>query len=128
MAGVQIEYADPGRTVQQEAVWFEETILDETARALGQQRRDESYALKLIVFVVQDGDDAQAVETRAWALVAVVENLLRPPTGPGGAVSANLSGAVNLWAVFESCEMVPFTVEGQRGVEAVCTIRCKSRK
>ncbi len=130
---VQIEYADPGPAIRQEAMWFEGTILDEVAAAHGRQRRTETYTLELIVFVVQDGgggDRAKECEERAWGLVAVVENLLRPPAGPAGDVSANLSGAVNLWAEFVGCEMVPGTAPkgGQRVAIATCQIRCRSRK
>ena len=107
MNGVQLEYAHPGAAIQQEAVYFEQTRLTETAGALGQQRRDEEYELDLVVSVAYDGDDPQACEERAWALVAIVENVLRPPTGPGGSVSANLAGAVNLWAEFAGVEMTP---------------------
>jgi hypothetical protein len=128
MAGVQIEYSHPGASIQQESVFFGRTFLDEVAGALGQQRRNESYALELVVSVAQDGDNAQVCEERCWALVAVVENALRPPTGATGAVSANLAGAVNLWAVLESVEMTPTIEGGQRIAEAVCMIRCQHRK
>ncbi len=130
---VQIEYADPGPAIKQEAMWFERTLLEEKAAAIGRQRRTETYILELVVFVVQDGgggDRAKECEERAWALVAVVENLLRPPTGPAGDASANLAGAVNLWAEFAGCDMVPGTAPkgGQRAAIAECRIRCHSRK
>lgn len=127
---VQATYGDPGPSLTQESMWFERTLLNEEAAALGQQRRNESYVLELVVFVAQDGDDAQVCEERCWALVAAVENMLRPPLGPGGSVSANLGGAVNLWAEFEGCEMEPGIAlkGGQRVALATCRIRCQSRK
>lgn len=128
MAGVQVEYAHPGVSIQQESVFFRQTFLEETAGALGQQRRNERYTLELIVAVALDGDDAQACEERMWALVAVVENSLRPPTGPGGANSANLGGAVNLRAVFAGAVATPYIEGGQRVSEAICRVDCEHRK
>jgi hypothetical protein len=128
LTGVQCEWAHPGTGLQQEAIFFRGVIVDEVAGALGQQRRNESYILETVVSVAQDGDEAQACETRMWALVAAVENVLRPPLGPGGAVSANLGGAVNLWAVVERIEQTPYVEQGQRVSEAVMGIRCQSRK
>lgn len=128
LTGVQIAYSHPGISIQQECIYFGRTVVDEVARALGQQKRRESYIVEVVVDVVLDGDDAQACEERMWSLVGGIEDLLRPPLGPGGSVSANLGGAVNLWAVIEHIEQTPYIEPGQRLSEAVVSVRCQSYK
>lgn len=126
--GVQVSYTHPGVSVEQESIFFLRTILDEVARSLGQQKRRESYIIEVVVTVARDGDDAQAAEERMWALVTEVENVLRPPLGPGGAVSATLGGALNLWAEVEHVEQTPFIEAGQRVSEAIVNVRCRASK
>lgn len=119
---VQVEYAEPGSGLRQEAIWFDRTVLREEAAAFGYQRRNEDYTLELVVFVAQDGDEAQLCEERAWELVAIVENTLRGNPTAGG--------AVNLSVQFIGAEMQPgFAPKGaQRVAIATCELQCKSRK
>jgi hypothetical protein len=124
--GVQIRYAHPGVTIQQEAIYFGKVILHETARAMGRKRREEDYDLEVIVDVAQDGDEAQPAEERCWALVAALEELLRPiPELPSG---SEPSGVVTGWVVWSSVEMTPYIEAGQRLAEAVCKIAVKHLK
>lgn len=119
LAGVQISYGHPGAQIQQEAIYFHRTIEQEVAAALGHRRRDEDYTVELVVDVVQDGQDVQAPEERCWALVAVVENIVRE-----NAAMAEVSG----WVVFAGAEMGPVYYESQILAEAVCKIHVKHRK
>lgn len=125
LTGVQITYAHPGGVVQQEYVFFHKTTERETAAALGYRRRDEDYVIELIVGVARDGDNAQTGEERCWAIVAVIENLVRANPGQGSDV---MSAIVSGWVVWGGAEMTPLIESGQRLAEAVCRIEVKNRK
>lgn len=124
-AQVQVEYAHPGATIQQETVFFHRTVVKEAAAALGHRRRDEDYYVELIVSVLQDGADAQTPEERCWEIVQAAEELVRENPGQGSdAMSAIVSG----WVVWSGAEMTPVIETGGRNAEAVCRITVKHRK
>jgi hypothetical protein len=123
LAGVQVSYAHPGiAEIGPEAIYMGRVHLEEAPRTTGQHRR-ESYVIELVVDVTKDGNDGQASEERMWAIVGVIEGLLRPVRQ-----GTNLNGAVTLWAEVEGISMTPYINQAQRLSEAVVSIRCKSDK
>jgi len=125
LSDVQLEYAHPGATIQQEYVFYHKTSEREKAAALGRKRRDEDYVIELIVGVARDGNDAQAAEERCWAIVSIIENLVRLNPGQAGDV---MEGIVSGWVVWGGAEMTPLIEAGQRLAEAVCRVEVKHRK
>lgn len=120
LSGVQVEWSNPATYAAQEYIWFGQVIDQEKAVALGRQSRDEDYTLEVIVLNVVDGDDAQTVETRWWAIVAEIEAVVKSdPT---------LGGTVNLWAIVQGIKQRSFAQGGQRGSEGTVTIECHNRK
>lgn len=80
LAGVQFSWAFPGPDkIAREALFFDRTELTETSGQLGNGTRREIYTQYLYACVRRDGNDAQAVEARAYALVAEIEAQLKPP-------------------------------------------------
>ncbi len=117
---VQVEWGKPSHdALAQESVWFEGTRLTERATAMGQQRRDETYTLELIVSIALDGDDAQACELRMWELVAEIETVVRANPKPIPAPLFDIQ--------FAGAEHRPSQAEGQRISEAVVSIAARSR-
>jgi hypothetical protein len=67
--GIQVEWARPSEDAMQlEAVWFEGTDSSQKVEAIGNQRRDETFVLELVVSVLWDGDEPRAVELRMWEI------------------------------------------------------------
>src|SRR4051812_17582505 len=83
LAGVQIKEAVPAADkMAQECIYLAKTVWDEEHGMLGgDRRREERYNIEIQVHVVQAGDDAAAVDARAWALFAEIESQLVNPTG-----------------------------------------------
>lgn len=78
LQGVQVEWAHPGRNIEDESLFFGTTQVPEEPATLGPNRkRNENFTLELVVSVLERGDEAQATEERAWALVAEIENAVR---------------------------------------------------
>lgn len=122
---VQIEYSHPGSTIQAESIYFGKTIETEVPGALGNRRQNEDYTIEVIVDCTQGGDDAQTCEERCWAMVAVLENVIRDNNGPTGALSALLGGGYVLYA---GTDMTPYIETAGRLSEAVCQVRVVNRK
>ncbi|MGH3610009.1 MAG: hypothetical protein ACRDRD_18260 [Pseudonocardiaceae bacterium] len=127
LAGVQVEYADPGEAIAQESMFYGRTIETERPDTLGQRAQRETYELELWVYVAQDGNDPQSCEERCWAVVARVESVVRANNGPQGSLSAALSPGSG-WVVMGAIEMSPFTANGQRVAEALCKISVTAKK
>lgn len=128
-AGVQISEAYPHAGLAQEDIYFADDFeLDEQAAALGRQRRNETYVIKLVISIAVDGDDPAACRNRFFQLLAGVENVLRPPAGPAGDISATLNGAVNEWTGIERVVMRSGPNGGQRVAVGDVSIRCSHRK
>lgn len=75
-----ITWAHPGELIQKEAIFMASAEFNsEDVVALRPRRHihDEKYVIPVWVDVIQDGDDAQAAETRMWTLVGEVEQAIR---------------------------------------------------
>lgn len=120
--GIQIEWAQPSEdALRPESIWFEGTESAQTVEAIGNQRRDETYVIKLLVSVLQNGDDAKGCELRMWALVAAIEAAVRANPKPPGR-------PVELFDIqFAGANQVPSQGPGQRISEAVVSIAARSR-
>lgn len=78
LTGVQITYAFPGVDRQaQESIFTAFATIDHTVPTMkaGRKTRDEEYVQQLIIEVHGHGDSQETVDTRAWALLAEVENV-----------------------------------------------------
>jgi hypothetical protein len=66
--------------------------------AIGNRQRDETYALNLVIDVTTPGADCQVAVERAFALFAVVEDVLRttPTMGVAGVVVGDLRQPVHI--------------------------------
>lgn len=120
LADVQVSYEHPGVDIQQEAIYFMGSRARETAAALGRFRRDETVDCDLMVDVAQDGNDGQTCEERCWAIVAVVENIVR--------VNVDMGNTISGYFVYRSTDMRPYWASGQRLAEATCTLEFVNRK
>lgn len=128
LTGVRMDYADPGAEVGQEQLYYGRTLQTEHPGAgMGQRKQTELYEIEVYIGVAQDGDDAQTVEERCWALVARLETVVRANNGPQGALSVALNPAAG-WVVMGAIEMVPFADNGQRCAVAVCKVHVEARK
>lgn len=117
---VQVEWAKPSHdALALESVWFEGTTSQQRAEAIGNQRRDETYVLELIVSIAQNGDDARGCELRMWELVAQIETVIRANPKPIPAPLFDVQ--------FAGVEQRPMQVEGQRLSEALVRIAARSR-
>lgn len=129
LAGVGIDWADPGEAIQQEAIFFGKTTsVDTVAPGMGQRRQEENYEIEVWVYVAVDGGDPQTVEDRAYVLVGELESLVRANNGPGGALSNVITGGG--WANMSGAPktLTPFIYGAQRVCEALCTVHVKARK
>jgi hypothetical protein len=128
LAGVQMDYGDPGPEIGQEQLMFGRTIQTEQDATLPPQRKsDENYDIEVYIYVAGDGNDAQACEERCWALVARLETVVKSNAGPNGALAASMVNAVG-WVAMAGIEMTPLTVPGQRVAEALCKVHVYARK
>lgn len=120
LGGVQIEWARPSEDAMAlESVWFGGARLAQKAEALGNQRRDETYTLDLVISIRRDGDEPQLCEQRMWDIVAEVEQLLRenPKPIPAPLFDVQFAGARH----------EPHQAPGQRYSDAVVAIAARSR-
>ena len=127
LAGVGIDYSDPGSSIQQEAIFYARTLQTEKPDSLGQRKQRESYDLEVYIYVQVPGDDPQLCEERCWTLVASLENVIRANNGSTGALSAALTPG-NGWVVMGSIQMTPFTYNGARVAEALCRVHVEAIK
>lgn len=120
LSTVQRSWGHPGELIEKESVLLLGVQSSEQPAQLGQLARDETYSLTVAVCVHQDGDDAQAVEQRAWALAAEVEAAVHD--------DRTLSGALTGWAGVTAMAQDAFIESGGRTAEVVLTIECRHRK
>jgi hypothetical protein len=80
LAGVQVDYSDPGiNQLQREHVFLGDVgQVDEEWAPFGHLARDEQYALELFVHVAQPGADQQTVTERVYELFGVINQMMRP--------------------------------------------------
>jgi len=121
--GLQIEWARPSEdALAQEALWFEGTKSTQQPQAIGNQRRDETYVLELVVSVLRDGDDPQACELRMWEIVADVETIVRANTRLGG---GTIPGLFDIQ--YAGADQTPTQAPGQRVSEALVRVAARGR-
>lgn len=127
LAGVQIDYSDPGAEIGAEEIFYGRTLQTEKPDSLGQRSQREKYSLEVYVYAKQDGNDPQSCEERCWDLVAGLENVVRANNGPQGPLTNALSPGAG-WVVMESVTMTPFTFQGARIAEALCKVYVEAKK
>jgi hypothetical protein len=126
-AGVLVEYGLPATSSNPEVVFFTRTIQTERPDSIGQRKQRESYDIETVVGAKVDGDNPQAAEERCWALVAVLENIVRANNSNTGALSAALTPSVG-WVVMGAIEMTPYVEQGARYAEALCKVHVEAIK
>lgn len=92
--GTQVVYSHPGDALEPEAVFLGDvrgTSEVPTSRA-GRLARHERYTLDVWISVVADGATAEAAETRAYALLAKLEDVLADTATLGLAIVAAVLG------------------------------------
>jgi hypothetical protein len=86
----EVRYGQPTEGEDQpfggEMVFLGETRGASEPPGLG-SRRDETYNLRFVIDVRQDGDDEQATENRAWELLEAAENAIWAAPTIGGTVN-----------------------------------------
>lgn len=123
LSGVQISYGVPD-PIEREAVYVGGTRdHDQEWSALGARGRAEHYALELVISVWQPGADQQTVTERAFALLAVVEAILRGDPSLGLA----LTGVKSLVAEIRPSRLVEGPFDDGRVGELQGTIAVDAR-
>ena len=116
---VQREIAHPGKFAETELIFIGTTRATEDSRALGMDKRRETFTVEIIVSVEEPGVDAAAVEARAWRLYGEIEAAILADT--------SLSGTV-LTAGFSSFEGRGFVGDETRAFEVVADLECIANK
>lgn len=84
---VQVEWAHPGKGIQRETIYLGDTLpYEQSAKTLGNQHREETYELEVVVTVERAGNDPEAAERRVWELLFELAAVLREDAELGGAV------------------------------------------
>lgn len=120
LAGVQIEWDRPSDdAMQHEAMWFLGARQTQKAEAMGNQRRDETFTLELLVSIRRDGNEPQLCELRMWEVIGEIEQLLRqnPKPIPAPLFDVQFAGA----------EHQPHQAPGQDFDDAVVAIAGRAR-
>lgn len=82
LGGVSVTRQWPGPTPPKEFICLGRTVSTEVAASLGGIDREETYAIEVLVMVMQPGRDvAEAAEDRFWQLVAEVAAAVSPMEG-----------------------------------------------
>lgn len=126
LSNVQVEYAHPGTMSAPEVLFFGRTIGTEAPDSMGQRRQREIYDIEVVIGAKVDGDDAQTTEERCWALVAVLENVVRANNGPQGALLASIDSSG--WLAMAGTQMTPYVESGARYSEALCRVHVEAIK
>lgn len=63
----------PPDQLRHEHIWFGDVSGAGEVGALGNRTREESYSLEVFIVVQRGGYDEQAVETRAWEILALLD-------------------------------------------------------
>lgn len=121
-----ISYSHPGDIDMRQLIYFDRTISNEVAAAMGRRRRDEDCYVDLVIDIFQSGDDPQGTEERCWELVGAIETLLRE--NPQMPSAGEPTGTVSGWVDFKGVEVTPYIQPSQRYVEAICKLHVKNRK
>jgi hypothetical protein len=119
LRGTQRELAHPGKFAEPEIIFLGVTRASEDGRALGVDKRRETFTIEVIVSVEEPGSDAGAVEGRAWRLYGEVEAAI--------VADPSLSGTV-LMSGFSSFEGRGFVGDETRAFEVVADLECIADK
>lgn len=125
LAGVGIDYSDPGAAILSEAIFYGRTIETERPVTTG-RRQAEEYDIEVYIYVSLAGDDPQTCEERCWTLVAALENVVRANSGTSGALPAAGVPGTQVWMA--GIQMTPFTYQGARVAESLCRVHVSARK
>jgi hypothetical protein len=118
LKNVQVTYGPP-LPPSREWIWLGDVAGEQQTAALGNQRREETYDLSVIIGITREGVDQQATTERAFALMAELENELRSDATVGGVVrTAEVQGQ------FRLDELASDTA---RGAHLAITVQCTAR-
>lgn len=101
--GVEVSWGYPFNSQSREWLFLGNVSGDQTAAALGRQRREESYDLEVIIAVLKPGSrgDIRARTERAFEIAAEVEDQLRTDASVGQVVRvAQVEGPLRLSEFF----------------------------
>jgi hypothetical protein len=122
LAGVQVTWGIPHDAISREWICVGDVIGSQDSAAIGQQRRDESYTVQVIVNVVRPSlEPARDVSERCFVLVAEIEQALRPLSAPP------LGVADLIWALVEKTDLTETFDTDQRTARATVHIACRAR-
>lgn len=82
---VQCSYGAPGQYAEHETVWIDDPPPFGDAASIGQVSHRESFDIPVVVSVLSEGNDHQAADQRAWAIVGPIEDAVRADPSLGGA-------------------------------------------
>lgn len=122
LAGVQVTWGSPteDEDIRREMIYLGATEIDGEWRTLGGQWRHESYSIALTVHVAQYGDNEQATEERAFALLDEVSGALASDSWLGGL----LEGAP---AALERITQTNTPGPQQWAAQVSAQVRCEAR-
>lgn len=122
LSGVQVTWGVPHDAIAREWICVGDVEGRQDSAAIGQQRRDEEYTVLVVVNVVRPSlESAQATAERCFALVAEVEQALRPLTAPP------LGVADLIWAFVTKTDLTETFDTDQRTARATVHVACRAR-
>lgn len=92
LAAVQVSYGVPTNSEQDNVVLAGTADWDQEWAALGNLPRDERYTLELFIEAAAKGRSQQEAVEKAFDMLAVIEDLMRPTDENGRAVLPHVTG------------------------------------
>lgn len=118
---VEVTWSTPRGDKARDWVRVGDVTGQQSAAALGRQRRQEDYRVEVLVSVIRsDVESPQAVAERAYALAGEIEDALRADESLGG-----VAGLV--WARVEKTDLAEGVAGGERWAEVTVHIACMAR-
>jgi hypothetical protein len=75
---VTLTWGAPGDQLTRETIWLDDvTGATEFNVAAGNVSHRETYILPIVVYVLDEGNDAQRAEERCWQLAGILESAIR---------------------------------------------------
>lgn len=121
LAKVQVSYGPPLPQPSAEWIWLGDADGEQDAAAFGHSRREETFALTLMVGVKRGGNGQQAATERAFEIAEEIENELRTNADVTATVRlAEIKGPIKL-------EELASPDGTSRGAHLTITIRASAR-
>jgi hypothetical protein len=117
---VQCSYGAPGQYAEHETVWIDDPPPFGDLASIGQVSHRESFDIPVVVSVLSEGNDHQAADQRAWAIVGPIENAVR--------ANPSLNNAVGVTGAYVTNKAAnSYGDDAGRVVEIITTVTVRSK-